>query len=58
MSGRVSEESDYSPNGILLQRLVYHYDDNGRVAKINAFDASGNEVNQTRDTPRKPSRRH
>ena len=59
--GRVAEESDFSSDGALMRRLVFHYDTSGRVSKMDAFDANGNEIKQspaTRDTPKKPPRRH
>lgn len=41
---RVSEVTTYTPDDRLTGRLVYHYDSNNRVVKIDAFDANGNAI--------------
>jgi len=56
--GRVSEELEYTPDDRLLGRFVYRYDGNGRLLKIDAYDAEGNPISQTGAIPDKKSRRN
>lgn len=46
-AGRVAEEAEFSSDGRSLGRFVYHYGANGTLAKIDAYDASGNLVSQS-----------
>lgn len=58
---RVVEEINYAPDGTLVRRLVYGYDSNGRIAKIDAFDAEGNAITESRgvaDKRKSLPRRH
>jgi hypothetical protein len=55
-ANRLAEEIDYNRDGTLLRRFVYNYDANGKVTRIQAFDAAGNELNPTR-APKGPSKR-
>jgi hypothetical protein len=42
--GQISEERDFSPNGDLIRRLVYHYGSAGNVTGVDTFDAQGNLI--------------
>lgn len=60
-SHRIIEETDYTADGRLMRRFVYEFGSSGKVARIRAFDAEGNELQQsaTRPDPRKAApRRH
>ncbi len=46
VSGRVTEEVEFSADDKPLGRFVYHYNSGGGVAKIDAYDANGNVVSQ------------
>ena len=41
---RISEEDDYSMDDTLIRRFVYHFDTNGKVSGITAYDGQGNEI--------------
>lgn len=41
---RVNEVVTYTPDDRMTGRLVYYYDSNNRVVKIDTFDANGNLV--------------
>ncbi len=56
--GKVVEERKFTPAGALAQRLVYHYNPQGRVSRVEAYDAQGNPIGTTSKTaPAKPSQR-
>ena len=41
---RVSEEQDFTPADVYLGKFVYEYNDNGKLVKVRAYDAAGNDV--------------
>ncbi len=56
--GKITEERKFTPAGAFAQRLVYHYNPQGRVSRVEAFDAQGNPIGTTQKTaPAKPSQR-
>lgn len=50
---RVTEEIDSTPDGVMLRRFVYEYGANGKVSRIRAYDAAGNEMRQTQSPAQK-----
>jgi antitoxin component YwqK of YwqJK toxin-antitoxin module len=57
---RVAEELDTTSDGQLIRRFVYEYGANGKVSRIRAYDASGNEMQQSpakKDQKQAPPRR-
>lgn len=52
-SNRVIEEIDSNPDGAMLRRFVYEYGANGKVSRIRAYDAAGNEMRQTQSPAQK-----
>jgi hypothetical protein len=44
---RVTEEDDYTMDDQLLRRFVYEYGAGGKVIGIRAYDAQGNELQQS-----------
>jgi hypothetical protein len=44
---RLSEEDDYTMDDQLIRRFVYEFGPNGKVSRIRAFDAQGNELQQS-----------
>lgn len=48
---RITEEADYTPAGQLMRRFVYEFGSTGKVSRIRAFDAQGNELRASNATP-------
>ena len=44
---RVTEEADYTMANQLIRRFVYEFGADGKVSRIRAYDANGNEMQQT-----------
>jgi hypothetical protein len=44
---RVSEEDDYTMDDQLLRRFVYEFGADGKVIRIRAYDAEGNELQES-----------
>jgi hypothetical protein len=58
---RVSEEDDYTMDDQLLRRFVYELGADGKVVRVRAYDAQGNELQQTdaqKDPQQVPPRVH
>ncbi len=56
-SNRVVEEIDSAPDGTLLRRFVYEYGANGKVSRVRAYDAAGNEMRPTQSPAKKDERK-
>jgi len=48
---RINEEDDYSMDDQLIRRFVYDFGPDGKVVRIHAFDAQGNEIPQSDARP-------
>ena len=50
-SDRLSEEQDFTVDDKYIGKFVYEYSVKGKLTRIRAYDAAGNEVSATRGTP-------
>jgi hypothetical protein len=50
LRGRIEEEEVMNPKGILLARMVYHYDKKGRMTQIDHYNAAGKLVSTSKAT--------
>lgn len=58
-ANQIGEEIGYSPSGQVLRRLVFNYGSDGRVTKVDVYDAQGNLVapeGQSKSQEKRPRR--
>lgn len=52
LRGRIEEEEVLNPKGILLAKMVYHYDKKGRMTQIDHYNAVGKLVSTSKASGR------
>jgi hypothetical protein len=58
IEGRVSEQTESAPTGAVKRRLVFAYDSQGRIVRVDTYDADGNLIEpEKKSSGKKPRRR-
>ena len=50
LRGRIEEEEVLNPKGILLAKMIYHYDKKGRMTQIDHYNPAGKLVSTSKAT--------